>query len=88
MESVIESLVSALSATALSGFLARVHWIIPLLQSVHLVCVSVVMASVLFMELHILGIFATQESVATMRQRFLPWIWSAMATFAVSPDSS
>jgi hypothetical protein len=84
MDSIIESLVSWLSATAFSGFLDRVHWIIPLLQTVHLVCVSVVMSSVLFMGLHILGIFATQESVTSMRHRFLPWTWSALATLLLT----
>jgi hypothetical protein len=74
----ISALVQWLAATRLSSALTAWPEIIPLLQSIHIVCVAIVMSSVSFYNLRVLGIFARQLPIGAVAARFLPWMWWTM----------
>jgi uncharacterized membrane protein len=61
-----------------------VFWIIPMVQSVHIMAVTVVMGSVLMMDMKLLGVVGQNQTVAAMNQRFLPWVWSALVVLLLS----
>jgi hypothetical protein len=75
VENVIASGVRWLASTPLSNTLAGRSWIIPLLQSIHIVCVAFVFASTSFFNLRVLGVFSTQQPFVAIAKRFLPWMW-------------
>ena len=54
-------------------------WIIPTVQSIHIVCIGIVLASVLMITLRILGWAGKDQTLAQTTCRFLPWLWSALA---------
>lgn len=64
-----------LATTAMSNTIQNVTWIIPTVQTVHIVCVALVISAVFLVDLRILGVFARTQPVAALAQRFLPWIW-------------
>lgn len=64
-----------LAATALSQTLQTVGWIIPAVQTVHILSVAAVMTSALMLDLRLLGLRGTDQSVAAVAARFLPFIW-------------
>ena len=73
-----------LANTPPSHFIQDVSWIIPLIQTIHILCVSVVLASVGMLDLRLIGIAGKRVSVAGMSERFLPWIWGAVAILLIT----
>ena len=64
-----------LAQTELSAIIQNVSWIIPTVQTIHIICVALVISAVFLVDLRILGVFARSQPVAALSQRFLPWIW-------------
>jgi hypothetical protein len=73
-----------LSNTALSQAIQNTSWVIPGVQTVHIIAISVVMASAVMIDLRLLGVFSRTQSVRDVRQRFVPWIWGAVVILALS----
>jgi hypothetical protein len=68
-----------LNDTQLSLALKTTSWLIPVSQSIHILCVSVIMAAVLLTCLRLLGVSARHHPISDFRGRFLPWVWWAYA---------
>ena len=73
-----------LAGTPLSTTIQNVSWIIPTVQTVHIVCVAIVIAAVFLVDLRILGVFARGQPVAALSHRFLPWIWYALIVLLIT----
>lgn len=64
-----------LAATPLSQGIQAVEWIIPAVQTLHILCVAAVMSSVLIINLRLLGAVGRGLPVAEIAGRFMPFIW-------------
>lgn len=64
-----------LSATPLSLRIQTVSWIIPTVQTMHILSIAVVMSSAAMVDLRVLGVLSRSEPLAGVSRRFLPWIW-------------
>ena len=53
-------------------------WIIPLIQSIHIVGIAVVLGSVLMMNLRILGWAGMDQTLRQTSSRFAPWLTAAL----------
>ena len=53
-------------------------WIIPLIQSIHIVGIAVVLGSVLMINLRILGWAGMDQTLRQTSSRFAPWLTSAL----------
>ena len=84
MLSTLHAFAEWLSTTSLSNTIQNVSWIIPSVQTVHIVCVAIVISAVFLVDLRILGIFARSQPVAALSNRFLTWIWYALIVLLVS----
>jgi hypothetical protein len=73
-----------LATTGLSATIQNVSWIIPTVQTVHIVCVAVVITAVFLVDMRILGIFARGQSLAALSHRFLTWIWYAIVVLLIT----
>ncbi len=80
----IQAFCNWLSNTALSMVIQNTSWIIPTVQTVHILAISIVMASILMLDLRLLGAFARTQSVVAMSERFVPWVWVAVLVLAAS----
>ena len=60
------------------------QWLVPGVQSVHILCVSIVMISIVTWDLRLLGVTGKQQTVAYMTNRVLPWVWTALAILALT----
>lgn len=73
-----------LGTTSLSDVIQNVTWIIPLVQTIHILSISIVLSSVGMLDLRLMGLAGKRVTISGMAERFLPWIWSALAILAVS----
>ncbi len=73
-----------LGDTDLSVGIQAVTWIIPTVQTIHILAIAVVMSSVAMVDLRLLGLVGRSEPVAAVAARFLPWIWCALPVLLVT----
>jgi hypothetical protein len=73
-----------LQATSLSETIQSVQWLIPLLQSIHIVTIGVVFVSSLMIALRVLGRMRADEPFAEVWDRFAPWMWIGLIVLAVT----
>lgn len=61
----------------LSLAMRRITWLIPALQSLHIMSVGLVLASVMMVDLRVWGV-SRAGTLAAAGRRFLPWLWIAV----------
>jgi hypothetical protein len=67
-----------LSGTALSHAIQTSGWLIPTLQTIHILCVATVISAAIIVDLRICGIFDRNEPLLQIARRFLPVIWPVL----------
>jgi hypothetical protein len=71
----VEDFAIWLSETPASQFIQQELWVIPALQSIHIMAIAAVVSSALFINLRLLGLADRSHAIADTSRRFLPWIW-------------
>ena len=74
----IESFCDWLANTPLSLKIQTVMWIIPAVQTVHILCVALVMSCMAMMDLRLIGVAGRKYPISRMVGRFVPWVWGAL----------
>jgi hypothetical protein len=64
-----------LDQTPLSQTIQTTGWVVPTVQTVHILAVAAVMASILMIDLRLLGVLGREQPVARVSERFRPVIW-------------
>jgi hypothetical protein len=73
-----------LSQTALSLAIQSHEWVIPTIQSVHIVAICAVVGSALMIDLRILGLAWREQTVSETHARFGPWLSGALLVLALT----
>jgi uncharacterized membrane protein SirB2 len=73
-----------LEETSLSLTIQSVPWIVPTVQTIHILAISTVMASALMIDLRLAGLAGLDQSQRRVFQRFLPVIWWTLAVLLVT----
>ncbi|MBV8536497.1 MAG: hypothetical protein JO128_12945 [Alphaproteobacteria bacterium] len=74
-----------LEATSLSQTIQNAIWLIDLLQTIHILCVGLVLSSVVMLAARIAALPRTRDqTLAETARRYLPWFWTAFAVLAVT----
>ena len=74
----IQQIASDLYGSGISTAIRETVWIIPLIQSIHIVAIAALVGAALVSDLRLAGVLATQETPRTVVERYLPWMWSAL----------
>jgi hypothetical protein len=64
-----------LSNTPISLRIQTVNWIIPAVQTIHILCVALVMSSMAMLDLRLMQVAGVRQPVSRMVDRFVPWVW-------------
>jgi hypothetical protein len=72
-----------LASTSISRDVQRILWIIPLLQSIHILAIAMVLSSVVMVEARILGLVHSQ-TLSQTAHRFVPWLWTGLVLLALT----
>ena len=73
-----------LEMTPLSVTIKSVEWVIPLVQSIHILTIAVVFASLLMIALRVVGWMRMDEAFGVVMERFSTWISGGLVILAVT----
>ena len=73
-----------LETTSASHTVQTVSWLIPLLQSIHIVMIGIVFISSLMIALRVLGRVRADEPFTEVWGRFAPWMWTGLIVMALT----
>ena len=82
--STITALSDWLASTALSQYFQITLWVIPAMQTVHILCLAVLLAGAVLVDLRILGGALRSQSLSAVAARFLPAIVPLVLALAVT----
>jgi hypothetical protein len=78
MHAVLIALSKWLAATPLSQIIQTDSWIIPTLQTIHILCVAVVFSAAVLVDFRIWRLFERDVPLPQVARRFLPSIWPVL----------
>src|ERR1700733_8136426 len=84
MTSSVQAFSDWLAATALSMQIQTVEWIIPTVQTIHILSISIVMSAAAMVDLRVLGVLSRGQPLAAVAYRFVPWIWWTLVVLLLS----
>jgi hypothetical protein len=73
-----------LAGTSLSNTIAGTLWVIPLVQSIHIVAIAVIFVSLFVIVLRIWGWAGRDISLSATTDRFSPFIWGSFVVLAAT----
>lgn len=79
----MEAIAVWLAGTAASSVIQKTLWVIPLMQTIHILSVAMVFTSVVMIEFRILGVTASQ-TIEQTAHRFVPWIFGGIVVLALT----
>ena len=75
---------SWLEQTPLSQAIQSTSWVVPAVQTIHILAIAAVMSSVLMLDLRLLGIVGRDQPLARVTNRFRPVIWWTLPILLVT----
>ena len=67
-----------------SGWIRVAGWLIPTVQTIHILALSMLMGAAIMLDLKLAGIIARSDSNALLMKRYLPVLWVALAVLLMS----
>jgi hypothetical protein len=80
----LEPFCNWLAATSVSQTIQTVEWIIPTVQTLHILAVSVVVTSAVMIDLRLLGVGGRRQPLIGITERFMPFIWWPLPILALT----
>ena len=80
----VEQFAQNLYGTAISTSLREAAWVVPAVQSIHILAIAAVLGAAIVMDLRLAGVLATDETPRGVVKRHLPWMWGGLALLLAS----
>jgi hypothetical protein len=71
----INALCIWIDQTPLSQWMQVTNWVVPTVQTVHILAIAVVTSSALMIDLRLIGVFWADRPMKDVSSRFLPLVW-------------
>jgi uncharacterized protein DUF6644 len=81
---VVQALIGWIEGTSLNRLVQNVFWIIPVVQTIHILSVSIVISSMAMLDLRLIGLAGGRHSIAASAHRFMPWLWGALIVLLIT----
>jgi hypothetical protein len=70
-------------SAAVRGEIPGTEWLFPIIETLHIMALTVVVGSIAMIDLRLLGITSRSSSVSRLSDEVLPWTWTAWCVAAV-----
>ena len=77
-------LAEQLYAAPVSEYFRSAGWIVPTVQSIHIVAVAILIGSSILLDLKLAGVVARTERPALVYQRYMPWAWCGLVVLLLT----
>ncbi|MXR33311.1 DUF6644 family protein [Pseudomonas sp. PICF6] len=71
-------IIAWLYATPVSTAIRDLLWVVPTVQSIHIIAIAVIFGSAVISDLRLAGVLATDEPLRGVVQRYYPWMRNAL----------
>lgn len=71
----LDAFCDRLSESAVSQVIQTTEWVIPTVQTVHILAVAAVLSSILLVNLRFIGLRGQNQSIAVVTARYVPIVW-------------
>jgi len=73
-----------LYAVPISEYFRDAGWIVPSVQSIHIIAIAMLIGSSILLDLKLAGIVARTEQPAVVYQRYMPWVRSGLVVLLLT----
>jgi len=73
-----DAIISWLYATPFSTAIRDMLWVVPTVQTIHIVAIAVIFGSAVISDLRLAGVFARDEPLRGVIRRYYPWMRNAL----------
>jgi hypothetical protein len=80
----LHSFANWLVNTTLSVALAKSPWVVPAMQTTHIVAIAILFSSVLMVGLRVMGWAGRDQTLKATVERFGPWFWGSLVILAMT----
>jgi hypothetical protein len=70
-------------SAAIRGDVAGTEWLFPIVETLHVVSLTIVVGSIAMIDLRLLGVASRDSPVSRLSDEVLPWTWTAWCVAAV-----
>lgn len=70
--------------TPVSQGIQNASWVIPTVQSIHIIAIAMLMGSAIVLDLKLAGLIARTESATIVFRRYMPWLWAGLAVLLLT----
>ena len=77
-------LLRAIQDSPLGTTISQSTWMVPTIETVHVIALSIVLGSIVVVDLRLVGVASKDRSVTALTKDFLPWTWAAFALAAAT----
>lgn len=80
----MRALIHWIMGTSASKTVANIAWIIPAVQTIHILAISVVVSTMAMLDLRLMGLTARCYTIRAVAERFLPWMWLSVIVLLIT----
>jgi hypothetical protein len=70
-------------SAAMRGEMPGTEWLFPIIETLHVMALTLVVGSIAMMDLRLLGVASQNSAVSRLSNEVLPWTWTAWSAAAV-----
>jgi hypothetical protein len=70
-------------SAAMRGEMPGTEWLFPIIETLHVMALTLVVGSIAMMDLRLLGVASRNSAVSRLSNEVLPWTWTAWSAAAV-----
>lgn len=82
--SALDTTLASFADWPLAQMIAESTWMFPAFESLHVIAITLVVGSIAFVDLRLLGIASKHRSVTELTAEILPWTWGLFALAAMA----
>jgi hypothetical protein len=80
----MQQFIDWLAATDVSQAFGNASWFVPAVQSVHILSIAIVVATMVMLDVRLLHLVRRGPSLSEVAHSYLPWVWVALVVLLVT----
>ncbi len=80
----VKPLLSQIQALPFSQAVAESPWLFPAIESAHVIAITLVVGSIMIVDLRLLGVTSNRKPVSELAAEILPWTWGLFGLAALT----